>query len=144
MYQHAISSSTTPAASPVDINDALREKIDAALGEPIRVDTAIVIKDETPQPHIVVVVVERRRLPGDQELQRYFSLTPRESEVARLLVDRLSDEEISRRLDIRLNTARCHSNRVLGKLGLHSRNDVRSALLERNGGPGSFCERNVA
>ena len=144
MYQLDINPSTFPAPSVADLDEALREKIDAAVGGPVHVDTAVVIDEGPPRSQIVVVVVQRLRWPSDDELRRLFRLTPRESEVARLLADRFSDEEIAGHLDIRLNTARCHSHRVLGKLGVHSRNDVRTALLDPDAVPEPSSARNVA
>jgi DNA-binding NarL/FixJ family response regulator len=130
MHLRSVNASTGSLSPPADIDDALWEKIDAAVGGPILLDTAVLIEDASRLPAVMVVVVERARFPCEEELCRRFRLTPRESEVARLLADRFSDEEIARRLDIRLNTARCHSHRVLRKLGVHSRNDVRTALLK--------------
>jgi len=144
MYQHDINPSTSFNTSPADIDEALREKIDAALGGTVHLDTAVVIQQGPRRSRVMVVVVERRRMPSDDELRRHFRLTPREIEVARLLADRFSDEEIASQLDIRLNTARCHSHRVLVKLGVHSRNEVRTALLDPDAVPEPSSARNVA
>ena len=144
MYQHAFTPIAGLSSASSDIDDSLWRKIDAAVGEPIHLDRALFIEDESPQPPIMVLVVERHPLPGAKELSHRFGLTPREIEVALLLVDRLSDEEIARRLHIKLNTARCHSNRVLGKLGVHSRNHVRRTLLDGNAEMERPARRNVA
>lgn len=93
---------------------------------------------------IMVVVVERHGLPGDQDLRRRFSLTPRESEVARLMADRMSNGEIGRKLGISVNTARTHGERVLRKLAIHTRNDVRTTLLDPEYAPASRHARDVA
>jgi two-component system nitrate/nitrite response regulator NarL len=50
-----------------------------------------------------------------------FDLTPREYEVLELLVDGRDQEEIARRLVISSNTVATHIQRILGKLGVHSR-----------------------
>jgi DNA-binding CsgD family transcriptional regulator len=102
------------------------------------------IEDHAPKRPIVVVVVERHALPEDEDLRRRFGLTPRESEVARLLADRLSNEEIARRLGISLNTARSHCESVLRKLAIHTRNGVRTALLDPGYAPARRHRRSVA
>ncbi|MEK7215493.1 MAG: LuxR C-terminal-related transcriptional regulator, partial [Chloroflexota bacterium] len=51
-------------------------------------------------------------------------LTPREREIATLLVDRLSNREIAGRLFISDQTVETHVKRVLSKLGVSSRNEV--------------------
>lgn len=111
------------------------------------------IEGRAPQRPVMVVVLERRsppgdedlrRLPGDEDLRRRFRLTPRESEVARLMADRLSNGEIARRLGISVNTARTHGERVLRKLAIHTRNDVRTALLEPEQPSGRRYARGVA
>ena len=129
MDQYVTKGPTAPPDLVGEIDEALWEKIDAAVGGVVHLDTAVLIEGGAPRPHIVVVVVERRRLPSDQELRRHFGLTRREIQVAHFLADRLSDEEVADRLGIKPNTARCHSQRVLTKLGVHSRNEVRSILL---------------
>jgi len=50
-----------------------------------------------------------------------YDLTPREREVLRLLADGLTTREISESLFISNNTARNHVQRLLTKLGAHSR-----------------------
>jgi len=59
--------------------------------------------------------------PARERLQRDYGLTPREAEVALLLAQGLANASIARRLDISPHTARHHTQRVLGKLGVHSR-----------------------
>lgn len=51
-------------------------------------------------------------------------LTPREIEVAELLARRRTAREIAKTLEISHSTARRHTEKVLSKLGLHSRTDV--------------------
>lgn len=144
MHQQTTDATAILPASRVQIDAALRQKIDAAVGRPIRFDSAVLIQEDTRKPQIVVVVVERSRFPTDDELGRIFNLTTRECQVARLLAERLSDEEIAHRLNIKLNTARCHSCRVLGKLGVHTRNDVRTVMEGRDASSKRLSERNVA
>lgn len=52
------------------------------------------------------------------------ALTPREREVAGLLVERRSNKEIARELGIRVRTVETHVLRIMGKLGAASRLDA--------------------
>lgn len=62
------------------------------------------------------------------DLVRSHGLTARQAQVALLLAERHTDKRIAADLGIRLNTARRHVQRVLRKLGVHSRQDVAAAL----------------
>lgn len=112
------------------IDDTLWEEIDEAMGGSARFRNALMIRRRGLSPQVMVVVVERQGLPSDENLHRRFGLTSRQAEVARLLADRLSNEEVARRLGITVNTARTHCERVLGKLGVRTRAHVRAALLD--------------
>ncbi|HEX2077611.1 MAG TPA: helix-turn-helix transcriptional regulator [Longimicrobium sp.] len=68
-------------------------------------------------------------LPREERLRELFRLTPRESRVAVLLARRHSTGEICTELGISTHTARRHVEKVLLKLGVHRRPDVRRALL---------------
>ncbi len=59
-------------------------------------------------------------------------LTTREAEVLLLLADGVSTREIAVRLFISLNTARNHVQRLIAKLGAHSRLEA-VAVARRNG-----------
>ena len=63
-----------------------------------------------------------------------FGLSPREAEVARMLVDGRPNAEIAVTLGISESTARHHTQRVLEKLGVHSRAAIPSLLLPRADG----------
>lgn len=78
---------------------------------------------------IVVLVVQGTPCPSKKAMQTRYQLTPRETEVARLLSRRLSSREIAEHLYISVNTARRHSERVLQKMGLKRRSAVKDALL---------------
>ena len=77
----------------------------------------------------LVVMVE---VPGTSgvcdDVLKSFGLTEREMQVARLLLDRHSNKEIAELLDITVFTAGRHTERVLRKLGVASRRDVRAKL----------------
>ena len=122
-----------PGASHA-IDGRVWARIDRAIGGTARFKGSLVLHGPDAQP-MMVVIVEQQALPDDRELRRRFALTPRESEVARLMADRLSNIEIARRLDISIHTARRHSERVLAKLAVHSRNEVRAALTRSDHAP---------
>jgi non-specific serine/threonine protein kinase len=60
------------------------------------------------------------------------SLTPRECEIAGLLVERLTNREIAQRLVISEQTAETHVKRVLSKLAVTSRNQVAAWQRDHN------------
>lgn len=64
--------------------------------------------------------------------RRSSRLTRREAEVLALLADGVSTREIASRLFISLNTARNHVQRLIAKLGAHSRLEA-VAVARRNG-----------
>jgi DNA-binding NarL/FixJ family response regulator len=65
-------------------------------------------------------LISHRR--GQRDALRQLSLlSPREQEVLRLLVDGAGNDEIGRSLAISPQTARTHIQRVIRKLGVHSR-----------------------
>lgn len=71
---------------------------------------------------------EAHQLPLAVRLQTDFGMTPREAEVALLLAEGLSNTAVARRLGISPHTARHHTQRVLGKLGVHSRAEAGARL----------------
>jgi DNA-binding CsgD family transcriptional regulator len=79
----------------------------------------------------VLVSVEcsgARMATSESALTERFGLTPREVQVARALERRLSNAEIARALGISQHTALRHTERVLSKLGVHSRREVAERL----------------
>jgi DNA-binding CsgD family transcriptional regulator len=81
-----------------------------------------------PLAAVSVVPLQPRALTDD-ELARRYALTPRECEVARLLADGASTQVISDVLGIAIATARRHTERVMGKLRIHSRAEARGRLM---------------
>jgi DNA-binding CsgD family transcriptional regulator len=61
-------------------------------------------------------------------LMRAWSLTPREREVARLVIDGLSSQDIAQALFISVHTARDHLKAIFAKTGVSSRQDLVAAL----------------
>lgn len=66
---------------------------------------------------------------GDPVLRRRFRLTPREAELARLLVRGLTNAEIAERMGISGHTAHHYTERVLLKLDVSNRTQVGAKLL---------------
>ena len=88
----------------------------------------------------VVLVVWRASALTAADLQEGFGLSPRETEVARLLAERRSNREVAAALGISIHTARHHAERVLRKLRVGSRTDVAAALI----GPCAVVDTHVS
>jgi DNA-binding CsgD family transcriptional regulator len=67
-------------------------------------------------------------VPARLSLHIEHGLTPREIEVAMLLSEGCSNRTIAHRLGISQHTARHHTQRVLAKLGVHSRAEAGARL----------------
>jgi len=81
------------------------------------------------QPISLVVVA--RTTPEEiprEVLQNRYGLTPREALIAQQLAEGRNNGEIAQRLHISLHTVRRHVERVLSKLGVHSRAAVAAKL----------------
>jgi len=80
-----------------------------------------------------LVVVERcSPYPRPSALQERFQLTPREAEVALLLAEGRSNDDLAERLYISPHTVRHHVEKVLRKLDCASRVGVAHTLLQSN------------
>jgi len=64
--------------------------------------------------------------------QSFDPLTPREREVAGLVGNGAGTHEIAERLVISQNTVRIHIERILSKLGLHSRAQLAAWTVQNN------------
>lgn len=64
----------------------------------------------------------------EERLRGAYGMTPREVEVAELLALGLSNVGVAGRLRISPHTARHHTQRVLAKLGVHSRAEAAAKL----------------
>lgn len=82
----------------------------------------------------VLVTIERESstLPSPQKLRARFGLTPREAEVALLIAEGLDNRTLASRLHISPHTARRHTEKVFGKLGIASRTAVAIRLLRES------------
>lgn len=82
-----------------------------------------------PEPLLVLQLhVESTSLPALPDVRSRFGLTRREGEVCMLLARRLTNREIAEELSISPHTAERHTEKVLQKLAIHSRADVRTRL----------------
>jgi DNA-binding CsgD family transcriptional regulator len=81
---------------------------------------------------LVTLEAVAARVLDDAELRERFGLTTREVEVARLLADGLSNQDIADRLGVSFFTARNHVERLLPKMGAGNRARV-GALLRGEG-----------
>jgi DNA-binding NarL/FixJ family response regulator len=63
-------------------------------------------------------------LPRPVHFQLQYGLTPREMQVAMLLAEGRSNEDLASALKISPHTARHHTQHVLAKLGVHSRSQA--------------------
>jgi DNA-binding CsgD family transcriptional regulator len=70
-------------------------------------------------------------------LRERFGLTSRESEVTPLLVARRTNREIAHRLGMSVHTARHHTENIMRKIGVASRADISSVLVESSEKPGN-------
>ena len=71
----------------------------------------------------------RPALPTTQELRISFGLRGREPQVALLAAEGLSNSDIAERLRLSAHTVRHYLERVLGRLGLHSRKALALRLM---------------
>ncbi len=79
---------------------------------------------------LVCIVPQTQRLPSEDSLRERYGLTGQQARVALQLAQRRTNTEIATALLVSPHTARHHTERVLAKLGVHSRSDVRRVLLE--------------
>jgi DNA-binding CsgD family transcriptional regulator/tetratricopeptide (TPR) repeat protein len=81
------------------------------------------------RPAQTAVATLRHRSGAEEQL------TPRELEVAALVAEGLTNRAIARRLFISVRTAETHVDRVLGKLGFHTRSQLASWMARTRGAP---------
>jgi len=102
-----------------------------AAGRPFRVTVEMI--DCAAAIGGVMPVVTIQEVNSRQTLSRWirnrFGLTSRESRVALHLTRRRSNAEIARALQISPHTARRHTERVMAKLNVHRRIEVRRKIL---------------
>ena len=72
--------------------------------------------------------VQAGPLLTEHGLTKRFGLTAQEARVALMLADQRSNRDIADRLGVSVHTARHHTERVLAKLHIHSRHDVKRVI----------------
>jgi DNA-binding CsgD family transcriptional regulator len=91
--------------------------------------SAVVVRRAGEQSVVIVLVDRPAAEPTNPAtICRTLGLTPRQTDVALLLAERHSCREIAVRLNMSFHTARCHTERILEKLGVRSKHDVRARL----------------
>jgi DNA-binding CsgD family transcriptional regulator len=105
------------------------QQLSTTLGR-YRLHGCIVGPDAPDAGAAVLISVDRLtpEVPGIQTLRERFNLTVREVQVACLLVQRMTNEEIAGALGISTHTARHHTESVLLKAGVNSRRALHSVL----------------
>ena len=83
----------------------------------------------------VLVLLDRPgpELPTTRELRLAFGLRGREPQVALLAAEGLSNADIARRLRLSTHTVRHYLERVMDRLGLHSRKALAMRLMDGSG-----------
>lgn len=83
-------------------------------------------------PCLLITIMADRAptLPDAADLRARYGLTRREAEVALLLAEGLSNDQLAERLFISPHTARRHTEQVLAKLELNSRKALALKLLQ--------------
>ena len=128
---HDASQSATPTTQSVRVGATVYQLRGTMVGEQLT--------GAKPAVLITITVAAAKPLTDD-ELQAEYGLTARETQVARLIDEGLSNNEIADRLGVRFFTARNHVERTLAKLGVPSRNRV-GPLLRTGAEP---CDSNRA
>jgi DNA-binding NarL/FixJ family response regulator len=93
-----------------------------------------VVKPFEPEELVARVrrAIARTARPSQAPDSKKFRLTPREHEILRLFADGLGTQAVSDRLQISTKTVSSHTQRLLPKLGVHSRTEA-VALAYREG-----------
>jgi Response regulator containing a CheY-like receiver domain and an HTH DNA-binding domain len=80
----------------------------------------------------VLVSVDRVafQVPAPDSIRTRYGLTVRELQVASLIMHRLTNAEIARMLGVSPHTSRHHTENVLAKFGVRSREALRRAITE--------------
>jgi len=99
-------------------------------GDEHRVEAMHLAQSADRTVYVLVVVPAANTAPIEESAggSAFLSLTPREREIAELLSDRRTNDEIAETLGISHHTARNHVQQILGKLGVNSRREVGQAV----------------
>jgi DNA-binding CsgD family transcriptional regulator len=126
---HARGPISEPAGGATATPASSRQEVQTAIGR-YRLRGCVVGPDTVDSESAVLVSVDRLTIepPSPEVLRDRFGLTVREVQVACLLVQRLTNEEIAATLGISSHTARHHTESVLLKVGVKSRRALQRAL----------------
>lgn len=127
MHTDVLSPAQTVPALALRPEGDLWKQVQSAIGCALRLLSAHEI--DGADGRMQVLVVEKNQMLDTALLRRRFRLTSREAEIARLLAERLTNNEIAMELGISVHTVRHHVEQVMSKLNVSSRNDVRAKLI---------------
>jgi DNA-binding CsgD family transcriptional regulator len=128
---------TVPAAQLSELHRLgfSRQEVEGATGR-YRARACLIGRGVLGTEAVVLVTLHRisSDLPSCDALHAQYGLTPREIDVARLLVQRMTNREIATTLGISTHTARHHTESVLLKTHVTSRRALRRLVVgERTG-----------
>lgn len=104
--------------------------VDGASGKDLTLSVRSIVDENDPTTTISLLTLLEAGVHGIPEIYAH-QLSPRENDVAALVIDGLHDQEIAARLSISHHTARQYLKAVYRKLGVSSRVDlVRLVLLQ--------------
>jgi DNA-binding CsgD family transcriptional regulator len=94
---------------------------------------AIANQEQRPADEVVsdlLAFALRHRMAAEENLARWSTLTPREQQVASLVAEGYTNQEIADRLVISIDTAKTHVRNSVKKFGLRTKLDLRQALSD--------------
>jgi DNA-binding CsgD family transcriptional regulator len=129
--EHAVRVAMTDRRRPVESSPNPAHRFE--IGHDRFVATFVLAGNDVATHDIGAMIMLRRETVEsgpvtEQALAIRFRLTPQEARVALMLADQRSNRDVADRLGISVHTARHHTERVLAKLEIHSRYDVRRAI----------------
>jgi len=95
---------------------------------------ALAVREDCSESQIILYLLDqalRLHRLNKQTHQRWISLSLREKQVAALICSGLTDRQIAARFVISPETVKTHVRHILRKFLLHSRQNLRDLLLER-------------
>jgi DNA-binding CsgD family transcriptional regulator len=132
LLEHVVRQAGRAAASTVALEGAPELELSGRYYRLVlsRAPAGTLLRDDA-----VLVLMDRESsaLPTTQELRIGFGLRGREPQVALLAAEGLSNADIARRLSLSAHTIRHYLERVLDRLGLHSRKALALRLMAWNG-----------
>lgn len=123
----AASADRPPRPARVRLQDARGRWVVVRVA-PLTQWSAPLVQDPQNEAAYVITLEPARSEDLAPLLMRAWALTPREREVARLVIDGLSTEDISTALFISAHTVRDHLKTIFGKVGVSRRSDLVAAL----------------